>query len=197
MLAADYIPASYQHLPMLRLFLPAVDEDDRPVLWSSLLLDDDELSGSSDWNELYERFDAGRPATDRPQAAMGRLDADRRSALIEILFPHVGAEALFQTRSWAGYAVAGAGPESSVFCGQEYLHETLTLTQALERASADRMPDFGNDLHGTFAWGNNLYPDSLVIAASPEIFTAFFNDPRLEVASIVKHRDVLPLSSGD
>lgn len=118
MLAADYIPASYQHLAMLRLFLPAVDEHDRPVLWSSLLLDDDELSGSSDWNELYERFDAGRPATDRPQAAMGRLDADRRSALTEILFPHVGAEALFQTRSWAGYAVAGAGPDFQYSTGK-------------------------------------------------------------------------------
>lgn len=197
MLAADYIPAPYQHLPILRLFLPAVDEHERPVLWSSLLLDDDQLTGSSDWNELYERFDAGRPTTDRPQAAMGCLDDDRFSALKSILFPRLGVDALFQTHSWTGYAVAGAGPESSVFNGQEYLHETLPLHQALTRASTNRIPDFGNDLHGAFAWGSNLYPDSLVIAAESEIFKAFFNDQRLEAVSIVKHRDVLPLSSGD
>lgn len=197
MLARDYIPSSYRHLNMLRLFLPARDENERPRYWAELLYEGEELNGSSDWNELYSRLAHDRPGEDRPRAAMGMLDTARATAFKELLFPTLGAENEILTKTWSGYAPDNAGPDSTFFGEQEYQHETLTLREVLQRAAHDRIPDFGHDFAGRFAWGSNLYPDSLVIAADPDIFRAFFTDPRLEVASIVRHRDFLPASSGD
>lgn len=197
MLAREYIPENFRQLNMLRLFLPARGKDDGPQHWSTLLLEGEELTGSSDWNELYARSMQGQPAKEPPQAAMGLLDPPRAAALKELLLHRLGEEAPFAIRSWSGYAETSGGPERSEFDGREYLHETLTLRDLLNRAQNDRIPDFGHALDGRFAWGSNLYPDSLIIAADPELFRAFFKDPRLEVVSIVEHRDVLPWSSGD
>lgn len=196
-LAQDLVPANYLHLRLLRLFLPAVDSHGRPRHWSALLPEGDELDASADWNELYSRVAHDRPGEDWPRAAMGVLDTVRATAFKELLYPTLGAETELLTKTWSGYAPDNAGLESSFFGEQEYQHETLTLREVLERAAHDRIPDFGHDFAGRFAWGSNLYPDSLVIAADPEIFRAFFTDPRLEVASIAQHRDISPASSGD
>lgn len=197
MLAREFIPAEYRGLHMLRLFLPARGTNDRAQRWSDLLYVGDELSGSSDWNELYSRFAQDHPGKDWPQAAMGLLDPPRAAAFEELLIPRLGADATFRTRTWSGHAPQHPGSETSVFDGREYQHESLDLRQVLARARTKRIPDFGHDLAGRFAWGSNIYPDSLIIAAEPEIFRAFFNEPRLEVVSIVEHRDILPASSGD
>lgn len=66
MLAREYIPENFRQLNMLRLFLPARGQYDGPQYWSTLLLEGEELTGSSDWNELYphrpqERFDPASP----------------------------------------------------------------------------------------------------------------------------------------
>lgn len=197
MLAREYIPENFRQLNMLRLFLPARGQDDGPQCWSPLLLEDEELTGSNDWNELYARPMQGQPAKEPPQAAMGLLDPPRAAALKELLRHRPGAEAPFAIRSGSGSAETSGGPEHSDFDGREYLHETVTLRDLLNRAQNDRIPDFRHALDRRFAWGSNLYPDSLIIAADPELFRAFFKDPRLEAVSIVEHRAVLPRSSGD
>lgn len=197
MLAREYIPENFRQLNMLRLFLPARGQYDGPQYWSTLLLEGEELTGSSDWNELCARSTQGRPTKEPPQAAMGGLDSPRAAALKEPLLPRLGAEAPFAIRSWSGYAETSGGPEHSDFDGREYLHGTLTLRYLLNRAQNDRIPDFGHALDGRFDWGSKLYPNSLNIAADPELSRAFFKYRRREVASIVEHRDVLPWRSGD
>lgn len=196
-LARDLVPADYRRLHLLRLFLPAVDSHGRPRPWSALLPEGEELDASADWNELYSRFAQEHPDEDWPTAARGLLDAPRAAALEDLLLPRFGPEAPFATKTWVGYAPGSAGPASSVRDGREYLHETLSLRELLNRARTDSIPDFGHDAEGRLAWGSNLYPDSLVIAADPGLFRAFFHEPHLEVASIRQHRDILPASSGD
>lgn len=197
MLAREYIPENFRQLNMLRLFLSARGQYDGPQYWSTLLREGEELTGPSDWNALYARSMQGLPAEEPSQAAMGLLDPPRAAALKERLLHRLGAEAPFAIRSRSGYAETSGGPERSEFDGREYLHETLTLRDLLNRAQNDRIPGVGHALDGRFAWGSNPYPDSLIMAADPELFRAFFKDPRLEVVSIVEHRDVLPWSSGD
>ncbi|MFL4472693.1 hypothetical protein ACIPVK_01695 [Paeniglutamicibacter sp. MACA_103] len=58
----------------------------------------------------------------------------------------------------------------------------------------DHVPEFIEDPRQAFAWGTGLYPDSLVIAAEPDVFRALHQDLRLEVVSLAPHRDVLPAS---
>lgn len=76
--------------------------------------------------------------------------------------------------------------------GQEYAHETLTIHEIIERGIKGNVPDFVADPGMAFAWGTSPYPDSLFIAAAPELFRVLHQDPRLDVASVLAHRDVLP-----
>ncbi|EMQ99501.1 hypothetical protein ACIGB6_17390 [Paeniglutamicibacter gangotriensis] len=193
MLARDYIGDKFRSLHLLRLFLPAHDRSEAPLRWSSLLPPGAELEASADWNELWCAFLVDHPGTELPDAPLGGLDRETAAALREILGAHLDAEVQLHTRSWIGHSRPFT-PQAltSLFHGREYLHEDLGLEGIIFRGVRDQVPEFVEDPHHAFAWGTCLYPDSLVIAAAPALFRALHQDPRLEVVSIVSHRDILP-----
>lgn len=193
MLAREYIGEEFRSLHLLRFFLPAYDHSEEPRRWSSLLPPGTNLEASADCNELWSTYLVDHPEADIPDAPLGRLDRETATAQREILGAHLGTEVLLRTRSWVGRSRPFM-PQATTsnFYGQEYLHEDLGIEEIIFRGVRDQVPDFVEDPGKTFAWGTGLYPDSLVIAASPDLFRAFHQDPRLEVVSIVSHRDVLP-----
>ncbi|GAA1889977.1 hypothetical protein GCM10009715_39730 [Paeniglutamicibacter psychrophenolicus] len=193
MLARDYIGEEFRSLRLLRLFLPAHDHSDAPLRWSSLLPSGAGLEASADCNELWSSYLEEHPDAYPPDAPLGRLDRETAAVLREILGAHLGTDLLLNTRSWVGRSRPFT-PQATTsnFYGQEYLHEDLCIEEIIFRGVRDQVPDFVEDPNHSFAWGTGLYPDSLVIAASPDLFRALHQDLRLEVVSIVPHRDVLP-----
>ena len=195
MLARDYIGEEFRSLHLLRLFLPAYDNHEEPRRWSSLLAPGATLEASADCNELWSTYRVDHPEADLLDAPLGRLDRETADALREILGAHLGTGVLLHTRSWVGRSRPFTPQATtSFFHGQEYLHEDLGIEEIIFRGVRDQVPDFVEDPGKAFAWGTGLYPDSLVIAASPDLFRALHQDPRLEVVSIVSHRDVPPAS---
>ncbi len=193
MLASDYIGEDFRSLHLLRLFLPAYDDYEIPRRWSSLLPTGAGLEASADCNELWSAYLVDHPGVELPAAPLGRLDRETAAALREILGRQLGTNVRLRTRSWVGRSRPFMpGATTSFFHGQEYLHEDLLLEEIVFRGVRDRVPDFVEDPNHAFAWGTGLYPDSLVVAASPDVFRALHQDPRLEVVSIASHRDVLP-----
>lgn len=197
MLAREYIGEEFRSLHLLRLFLPAYDNHEEPRRWSSLLPPGVVLEASMDCNELWSTYLVDRPDAEPPDAPLGRLDRETAAALREILGAHLDTDLLLHTRTWVGRSRPFTPQATtSFFHGQEYLHEDLGLEEILFRGVRDQVPDFVEDPNHSFAWGTELYPDSLVIAASPDLFRALHQDPRLEVVSLVPNRDVLPISFG-
>jgi hypothetical protein len=195
MLARDYIPQDFRPLHLLRLFLPAWDHDGVPRRWSSLLPPGAGLEASADWNELWRVYLVDHPGAEPPAAPWGRLDRETAAALREILAAHVGTELLLRTRSWVGHSRPfDSSATTSLRGGLEFLHENLGIEEIIFRGVRDQVPEFVEDPRKAFAWGTCLYPDSLVVAAAPGLFRALHQDERLEVVSIVSHRDVLPAS---
>ena len=195
MLARKYIGKEFTSLRMLRLFLPARDGSDLPHSWSSMLPVGSELAASTDCNELVSAYLAEHPGAVLPTAPLGRLARDTAKALGELLGSWVSTNTLLDTRSWVGYSVPFTEQAStSFFDGREYLHEELSLDEIIFRGVRDQVPGFVEDPGGSFAWGTGLYPDSLIVAAAPELFSALHQDPRLEVVSVLPERDMLPIS---
>lgn len=193
MLARDYIGGEFRSLHLLRLFLPAFDHSEARRRWSSVLPPGAGLEASADCNELWSAYLADHPGAELPDAPLGRLDREGAAALREILGAHLDPGVRLHTRSWVGRSRPFMPQETtSSFHGKEYLHEDLVLDEILFRGVRYQVPDFVEDPGKAFAWGTGLYPDSLVVAASPDLFRALHQDPRLEVVSIVPHRDVLP-----
>ncbi|WP_104201128.1 hypothetical protein [Cryobacterium sp. Y29] len=67
--ARDLVPDRYASFPMLRLFLPLIDANDQTRRWSSYLDDGIELTGSTDWFELWNRHRES-PAAFEPDRGM-------------------------------------------------------------------------------------------------------------------------------
>lgn len=197
MLAREYIGEEFRSLHLLRLFLPTYDDSGAPRSWSFLLPPGAGLEASADCNELWSAYLVDHPDAEIPDAPLGRLDRETAAALREILGAHLRTGVLLHTRSWVGRSRPFTPKATtSNFYGQEYLHEDLGIEEILFRGVRDQVPDFIEDPNQSFAWGTGLYPDSLVIAASPDLFRALHQDTRLEVVSVVPHRDVLPASFG-
>ena len=193
MLTRNYIGEEFAALRMLRLFLPARDSFDLPLSWSSMLPVGSELTASVDCNEIVTAYLAEHPGAVLPQAPLGRLGRDTATALGEILGPWVSTSSFLHARSWVGYSAPFTdGASTSFFDGREFLHEDIRLAEIIFRGVRDQVPAFVEDPQGSFAWGTGLYPDSLIVAAEPELFTALHQDPRLEVVSINSSHDVLP-----
>lgn len=193
MLARDLIPEEFHSLRMLRLFLPVVNELGTAIRWTALLPVGAELTASTNFYALWALYSADHPAAVTPSPALGRLDPLTAHSLSELLRTQLGPAQLLPTRSWAGYSRSSApGTRTSMVDGQEYAHETLTINEIIERGIQENVPDFIADPGMAFAWGTCRYPDSLFIAAAPELFRALHQDPFLDVASVLTHRDVLP-----
>jgi hypothetical protein len=179
MLAREYIGEEFRSLQLLRLFLPAYDNHEEPRRWSSLLPSGAGLEASADCNELWSTYLVDHPNAELPDAPLGRLDRETAAALREVLVAHLGTDLLLHTRTWVGRSRPFTPQATtSFFHGQEYLHEDLGIEEILFRGVRDQVPDFVEDPTHSFAWGTGLNPDSLVIAASPDLFRALHQDPR-------------------
>ena len=198
--ARDLVPDRYASLPMLRLFLPLIDANDQTRRWSSYLDDGIELTGSTDWFELWNRHKKSPGAFEpAPGPARGRLDPLTARALNDALMLRASPDTILHCLRWEGYAAVPANascPTVHQF-GHDFVCSDLTIQQVLHEATADRIPEFAHDDLGHFAWGTNLYPDSLIVASAKPIYRALINDPRLDTATIRKESDLLPVSSGD
>lgn len=188
LLTLNYIGKVFAALRTLRLFLPAYDNADLPVSWSSMLPAGTELSASTDGTELVSDQLAKNPGVLLPSAPLGRLSRDVANALGDILGSWVNSASLLRTRSWVGYSGPFTGSvATSFFGGHEYLQEEISLEEIIFRSVRDQVPAFVEDPHGVFAWDTGLYPDPLIIAAVPELFKAFHQDPRLKVFTIASN----------
>lgn len=198
--APDLVPDRYATLPMLRLFLPLIDAQDEPRRWSSYLGHGLDLTGSSAWSELWDRYAAsgvaGEPA---PTPARGRLDPLTAHALGDALMLQASPDTLLHCLHWEGYAAVptGSGRHTVHRFGHDFVSSDQTIRQLMQKATNERIPEFAHDDLGHFAWGTNLYPDSLIIASTQSIYRALTNDPRLDTATIRTESDLLPVSSGD
>ncbi len=199
-LARTLVPDRYASLPMLRLFLPLIDTNDRARRWSSYLEDGIELAGSTEWFELWNRHRESHGAVEpAPVPARGRLDPLTARALKDALMLRASPDTVLHCLCWEGYAAVPADPGGPTVhhFGHDFVRYDLTIRQMLHEATADRIPEFAHDDLGHFAWGTNLYPDSVIIAGAEPIYRALINDPRLDTVTIRKESDLLPVSSGD
>jgi hypothetical protein len=185
---------------MLRLFFPLIDTNDRARRWSSYLADGMELAGSTDWFELWDRHaESERSVEPAPIPARGRLDPLTARAFTDALMLQASPDTVLHCLCWEGYGSVSpdsGGPTVHQF-GHDFVSSDLTIRQLMQKATSDRIPEFAHDDLGNFAWGTNLYPDSLIIASAEPIYRALINDPRLDTVTIRKQSDLLPVSSGD
>jgi hypothetical protein len=198
--ARDLVPDRYSALPILRLFLPLIGANNRAQRWSSFLSDGIELTGSIEWAEVWDLYAASAAvATAPPIPARGHLDGLTARALTDALVLQMTMDAVLHCRIWEGYSDVHDTPDSPAVrqFGHDFLRSDLTVQQMVRTATSDRIPEFGNDDSGFFAWGTNLYPDSLIIASAGPIYRTLISDPRLDTVTIRKESDRLPVSSGD
>ena len=198
--ARDLVPSDYGALPMLRLFLPLIGADNQAQPWSSYLTNDLLLSGSIEWREVWDAFvSSGTSQASKPIPARGQLDSATSMALYEAISLKVPPESALHCLRWVGYSDTKIQTDSKLLnqFGHDFSASDEPLAQIIQRAVANRIPEFLHDDEGFLAWGTNLYADSLIIASCEPIHTALMNDPRLDTVQINKETDVLPVSSGD
>jgi hypothetical protein len=186
--ARDFIPDSHRELLLLRIFLPLLQEERRPVRWSTFMSLDHEPASLS-WRELVDRVADHHPEIHRLVSCAGVLDA----ATAEALHDAIGNTELNSLR-WDGYGDNTATATPIRVYENEYSLAHLPRT-ALR--AGERLPEFVWDDAGTFAWGTRLYPDSLIVACEPDRFTELHADPRLDTVTVRPERDILPASFGD
>ena len=186
--ASDFIPESHHSLPMLRIFLPLVNERGNFVRWSRFV-PFDEATASLDWFELADRVAIEEPGVRDLVSCRGELD----DATVGALRDAVG-NVVLHSLHWVGYASGRQSCSTCRMLGEDYFEAPL---EATDIHAGVRVPEFVWDDEYRLAWGGRLYPDSLVVAAELNIFQRLIADPRLDTISVVVDRDVLPPSSGD
>ncbi|EPR75351.1 hypothetical protein ADILRU_2307 [Leifsonia rubra CMS 76R] len=187
-LARNFIRESHRHLPMLRLYLPFTDKRGAVVRWTHYV-PVDELPASLDWFEAADRIARDRPGVRGLDSCTGQLDENTAAALRDAI-GNVALECL----RWVGYAEVPRSNSVTRVFGEDYFGANLDPEDV---SASQRVPEFAWNSDGRLAWGGRLYPDSLIIAAEVPIFRQLRNDPRLDTASVIPHRDILPPSSGD
>ncbi|WP_010204716.1 hypothetical protein [Salinibacterium sp. PAMC 21357] len=187
-LARDFIPESHRSLPMLRLFLPLTDERGTVVRWSTFS-GFDRASASVDWFELADRVADEHPMVRDLLPCQGVLDDATAHALRDAV-----GDINLHSFQWDGYGDAPKDAARRRIFGEDY-SEFPPDASALK--AGVRVAAFAWDDDGSLAWGSQLYPDSLVVAAEPAIFRQLVDDKRLDTISIIAQRDTLPPSSGD
>jgi hypothetical protein len=197
-LVRDFVPRHYADLPMLRLFLPAMDDTGCPRRWSDFTVDGVELTGSISWHEVWDRYAAATPNTpSSPTPSRGYSDSRTRDALHDALQLRLSPLATLTCLRWDGYGEPER--ESSRLTVLQLGHTFLQFTSTVDDivVAGHRIPEFSHDDAGLVAWGTNLYPDSLIIASEPSIYRALLNDPRVDAVTVRRDSDTLPVSSGD
>ncbi|KFF58758.1 hypothetical protein JF66_16195 [Cryobacterium sp. MLB-32] len=197
MLARDLLPARYRALPIVRLFLPAFDADGNAQRWSSYLVNGTELTGSTSWFDVWDRYvDQLGASASPPEPSRGFVDPVTAQAINDAL-QQLGPTNVLHCLSWAGYAPHDHSGMLTRRLDDDYVPYDLPVREFIQSSPDDRVPEFANDDEGRFAWGTFVYPDSVIIAADIGIYRHLLNDVRLDTVSIVNARDILPVSSGD
>ncbi len=185
--ARAFVPEAHRALPMLRLYLPFVDEAGDLVRWSRYV-DVEEQPASLNWFEATRELAQEDPGIRDLTACMGELDEVTAGVLREAI-----GEFSLRCLRWVGYGEVPETDSTRVF-GDDYFEADLVPGDV---AAGRRVPEFAWDEEGRLAWGGRLYPDSLIIAAELPIFRMLRNDPRVDTASVRPDRDILPGSAGD
>ena len=187
--ARNFIPVTYWHLPMLRIFLPRTDSEGVVRRWSFFLPKGADLKAATSWTEIATTSSVSEVQSCTAGAsAKGEVDTDLIDALVGAIGPRVLTFA-----GWNGYADHLQG-RTTRLRGDVYRIMEADLDSL--RASV-RLPEFAWDASGEFAWGGRLYPDSIVVAAEKSIFRTLMSDATIDAVAVRADRDVLPLSAND
>lgn len=186
--ARDFVPASHRDLPMLRVYLPFIDVDGTVVRWSRFV-DVEEYSASLNWFEATRQIAEEQPAIRDLVSCMGELDGSTAEALRDAI-----GDLSLRCLRWVGNGGVPVTDAPTRVFGQDYFEADLVPADV---EAGRRVPEFAWDADGRLAWGGQLYPDSLIVAAELPIFRQLRNDPRLDSVSVRVDRDVLPGSAGD
>lgn len=188
-LAREVIPETHRELPMLRVYLPFLDEGPEIVRWSQHVPVED-YPASLDWFDVAEQVAPTNPAVRDLVSCMGELDETTADALCEAI-----GDVELRCLRWVGYAGETPHTDSPTrVLDEDYFEADLRSEDVFP---GRRVPEFAWDAGGRLAWGGRLYPDSLIIAAETPIFRQLRNDSRLDSAFVRTDRDVLPRSAGD
>jgi len=189
---ADFVPASHRRLPLLRLYLPFYDPKlaagSDTVRWSRYV-DVEQESASLSWFEVADRVAEHDPAVRDLVPCRGELDDDTAAALRDA----VGDRAMRCLR-WIGYGESPRPASPRRVFGDDFSEAPL---RPEDLRAGRRIPEFAWDAEGRLAWGAQLFPDSLIVAAEVPLFRELRNDPRLDTDSARIDRDVLPISAGE
>lgn len=182
------IPRSHNHLGVVRLFLPYEYRDHnsgttRIVRWSELEL---ARSGTKTIDADAEFFNYTFPALDEYRGTFlhkdddpGLVDPRTLAVLNEVSRPFGRLHGFH----WAELDATPKVEERIVIHGSNYDRFEFM------GGSIDpkfRLPQFVVDENGEFAWGANLYPDSILIAAPGDICDLLLSDPRID-CTLVAH----------
>lgn len=127
------------------------------------------------------------------------MDSVTADALRAALAPQLIPSTPVTCYVWDGHGPTRAPEGSRVVHrdGHTFVEMESTLGAALSSSPGAVLPEFGHDRDGSFAWGTNLYPDSVIIASEPSVYRRVINDTRLDAVTVRTVNDILPVSSGD
>jgi len=181
-LARDYIPISHRGLPIARVFFPYENASGDAIRWSRLA-DLEELPASVSWADVATQA-TGHGADPALQPKYGDVECALRRCLIDIL-PSLS----MTTLSWTGYGNPFRGASTLEVGGGVYAESRVPIENALTQTP---FPTFAWDDAQQLAWGMRLYPDSMIIAATPGVIRAVAVDDRLDVRMLDARSDSLP-----
>lgn len=181
-LARDYVPISHRGLPIARVLFPYEDASGEAIRWSRVA-DLDELPASASWADVVTQTPwlGAHPAL---QPKYGQVETALRRCLIDIL-PSLS----MTTLSWTGYGNPFRGVPTLEVGGDVYAVFRVPTEDALRQSP---LPTFAWDDAQQLAWGMRLYPDSMVVAATPPVMRAMAADDRLDVRILDARSDPLP-----
>ncbi|RLP75567.1 hypothetical protein D9V32_08820 [Mycetocola tolaasinivorans] len=185
----DLIPESHRGLRLARILSPWRLAGE-PRTWASLVSEGRELPANANW---FEVADAGLTEGERSAATPPRseLTPEIARALTEIRGA-LDARSIRYYR-WAGYGFHGvevAGVRETV------VGSLLAIEAGTAFAAGSYPPTLAHDSAGRFALASLPYPDSIVVAADPELFLALHQTPGIEVVT-VSPEDTVPPSAND
>lgn len=186
--AEQLIPASHRHLGIIRLFLPyeykeARGEPPKLVRWSELEV---ARSGTPRLKANAEFLDYLMPALPEYRGRFTHKDDDSGAPgheLAQALKEYTKPLGILHGYHWSELDAAPKSSDRVQIFGDDYDHYSFNGT---EITSEKRLPQFVVDEQGKFAWGANLFPDSLIIAAPGYICDQMSADPRLDTALVSK-----------
>lgn len=180
------VPSSHHHLGIVRLFLPyeyrdQKSETTRIVRWSELEL---ARSGTTEVAVDEEFFSYIFPVMDEFKGNFSHKDDDPGLLDSQTLAALNDASRPFGRLHGFHFSDLDAAPKVEE---RVEIHGSIYDRYKFTGGKIDpkrRLPQFVIDENAQFAWGANLYPDSLLIAAPGYICDRLLSDPRVDCALV-------------